>query len=234
MLISGAAFIAMTGSALSADIVEAPIVETPVAVVSGWDGLYLGVFGAYSHGEFTNYDKNSKDCWWCENDYGSDLEGFSGGGTIGYNVVTGQFLWGIEAELGGGSIDGSAKDPYNDVPETDVDINYYGTVAGRAGVIAGDFLMYGKAGWGFVNADLNWSDEEYGARADGSATMDGAVYGGGIEYAFMPNMSVKFEYLRFHLDATETLDVKNYSGDYKQTIGIDNVDTFKIGLNFQF
>lgn len=216
---------------------------TPVCALAGersasdWQGLYLGVHGGYARSNFTNYDSglfNPDSCWNCNNDYGSSISGFIGGGTIGYNQVTGNYLLGIEGEIGFGNVNGSANDPTNIDPETNVRVKSYGTVAGRAGYVAGDLLVYGKVGLGVVNTNLNWVDPYYEADASGRATMSGAVVGGGIEYAVKPNMSVKLEYVRFLLDETNTLDVQNYDGGYEQIVGIGNINTVKIGLNFTF
>ena len=201
---------------------------------TNWDGFYVGVNGGYAGGEFTNYDKASKNCWWCADNYGSDIDGVFGGGTAGFNFTTGQFLLGAEAEIGFGSIDGTAKDRQSSVPKTEVDINSYGTVAARAGVFFDSFLLYGKAGWGFMNADIDWKDTTYGGKASSDEFMSTFVYGGGVEYAFNDSVSMKLEYLRFQLDDTNTLNVKGYCCGYQQHVGIDAVNTVKLGLNYHF
>ncbi len=229
-ILAASTILASSGSVFAADISAA----APIS----WDGFYLGAHLGYADGEFTNYDKSSSHCWYCEANYGSDTNGIIGGGTVGYNFTAGQILLGVEGELGISKISGSATDttyydPY--LPKTSVDMNYYGTVAGRLGYIVGDFLLYGKAGWGFMNADMNWKDPGYDAHASGSEFLNTWVYGGGVEYAYSPSVSVKLEYLRFQLDQTETMNIQDdeYPG-YKQKIGIDGVNTFKVGINYHF
>jgi len=201
---------------------------------TNWDGLYIGVHGGYANGDFTNYDKSSKNCWWCADNYGSDIGGAFGGGTAGYNFTNGQFLLGAEADVGFGAIDGSAKDQQSSVPKTDIDVNYYGTVAARAGVFFDSFLVYGKAGWGFMNADINWKDTYYDSKASDTEFMSTFVYGGGVEYALNDSISMKLEYLRFQLGDTNDMKVSGYCCGYEQHVKIDAVNTFRVGMNYHF
>lgn len=230
ILLATASLGAFTGAASAADIMP----EAPTA----WDGFYIGVHGGYGTGEFTNLDKNATDCWYCTSNYGSDVDGFIGGGTVGYNFTAQDFLFGIEGELGLSNISGSATQtefdyPYQ--PQTEIDTNYYGTIAGRLGYIVGDVMLYGKAGWGFMNAAVDWKDLGYEAQTSWDELLSTWVWGVGVEYAFSPAVSVKLEYLRFQYGDTETFDIKDdvFPG-FKQDIEIDGINTFKVGLNYHF
>jgi opacity protein-like surface antigen len=60
--------------------------------------------------------------------------------------------------------------------------NWIATAAGRFGVVADRWLVYGKLGGGWVlsNATLNAP----GVTWSGSSTTDGWLIGGGLEYGF--------------------------------------------------
>lgn len=221
-------------SALAALASAAFAADVTVPATNRWDGVYLGIHGGYADGDFTNYDRSSYNCWWCENNYGSEMTGIIGGGTLGYNFTAEQFLLGAEAELGGSSLSGSAKDRQSSTPHTDVDMNFYGTVAARAGIIVGNVLFYAKGGYGFMNADIEWKDKFYDAKASSSEIMNTMVYGGGLEYAFSDSISMKLEYLRFRLDDDENLKVKGYCCGYEQKVNVEGVNTFKVGVNYHF
>ena len=162
------------------------------------------------------------------------MTGVAGGGTAGYNLVTGQFLLGVEAQFDFSSLQASAKDREFSTPRTDVSVNYLGNVAGRAGFTLDNVLIYAKGGWGFLDADIDWRDSYYESKASGSAFLSGFVLGGGVEYAISERLSAKLEYLRYQLDDTETVKVKGYCCGYEQKVGIDGVNTFTMGVNYHF
>ena len=97
-------------------------------------------------------------------------------------------------------------------------------------------MVYAKGGLGFANVSYHWSDPDpaYSAWADGTKTIYGGVFGGGIEYQVSPLISLKLEYLRLAFNYTHTLDVQNYCCNYQQQIHVGAVDTIKVGANFHF
>jgi outer membrane immunogenic protein len=87
------------------------------------------------------------------------------------------------------------------------DLNWYSTFRGRAGVAFDRLLVFGTAGivWGDHRASTGVTFATGGGPAfvyDGAAhfgsrsgNLTGTVVGGGVEYAFWNNLSVKAEYL---------------------------------------
>jgi opacity protein-like surface antigen len=71
--------------------------------------------------------------------------------------------------------------------------NWISTLAGRLGITSDKWLYYGKVGGGWAEdrASLILPN---GMSLTGSSTIGGWVAGGGIEYAFKPNWTVKLEY----------------------------------------
>jgi opacity protein-like surface antigen len=216
----------MSGAAFAAD----PVVTEE----NDWSGFYVGLHVGYGTSEFTNFDSEGDSCWYCDVDYGADVQGMFVGATAGYNIVISQVLLGIEGELGESLMTGSDRDPIWIDPRTNVDLGVYGTLAGRLGYSFGNFLLYGKAGWSFVSADIDWDDEYYASVASNDEVLSGAVFGGGIEYAVSSNISLKLEYMRFDVGDRNQMDVKGYCCDYEQDVEIEDIDSLKFGINVHF
>jgi outer membrane immunogenic protein len=158
---------------------------------------------------------------------GTNKGAFIGGGQIGYNYTPSpNWLLGLEADFQGiagahstASTGGTGVPPPPFTDETIISastatksIQYLGTVRGRIGyefmptmlVYATGGLAYGgvkssSSIWQndlFFGAPENAGDASYG---NYSNTRAGWVVGGGIEWMFMPNWSLKAEYLHYDL-----------------------------------
>lgn len=149
-----------------------PYMAGPYSVFD-WSGAYLGVNLGYQWGSVTNL--------------GVDPSGFAGGGQLGYNWQTGQFVFGLETDLQlSGADDTFAAFKFSN--------SYFGTVRGRAGVAMSNVLLYLTAGIAYGGGELAL----FGLSE--SNTHWGWTGGLGIEVAFTPNWSVKAEYLYMDLD----------------------------------
>jgi opacity protein-like surface antigen len=161
--------------------VKAPPPSVPVVAPYDWSGLYVGgnFGGAWTSGSL-NIPGN--------NFYGGLTE-FIGGVQAGYNFQAGNFLYGVE-----GTFDWATFDhPTLPTPTLgSVSQDCIATAAGRFGVVADRWLVYGKlgAGWVHSSAILNFPSVSW----NGSSTKDGFLIGGGIEYGFKPHWTVGLEY----------------------------------------
>jgi outer membrane immunogenic protein len=182
---------------------DAPVVyEQPFS----WSGLYIG--GHLGYG-------------WSDVDLGSvsqDGEGGLAGGQIGYNLQSGRFVFGVEADISGTLVDGSQACCRHE-------INWLASARGRAGMtINGNrTLLYATGG-------AAWADIDYaGPGGDGfSKTHYGWVAGGGVEHMLTQNLSARVEYLHYSFDdATGT--VGGISANVEPTL-----DTVRAGLNLKF
>ena len=198
----GAAVAALTaGPAAAADMAvkAAPPVMAPVF---SWTGCYLGVHagGGATRSSFTSEGSS--------NDWGN---GGLAGGQVGCNYQTGVFVFGVEGEAywsgmkvrsefnqnfigeGAGGFARSFDEARN---KSDY------TVAGRIGFTYERAFIYGKAGWAWGKFDFGSSNQfspfggaEIQTRATlGSGTLNGPLFGVGLEYALTPNWTVKGEY----------------------------------------
>jgi outer membrane immunogenic protein len=155
--------------------------------------------------------------------------GFIGGGQIGYNYqFANNFVVGIEADIQGlagahrtasfarsetvpGAVGiGGAPVSASSVITVDRDAHYLGTVRGRLGfTITPTLLAYGTGGLAYGGASSNINVTEtlgfndtpapFGTLGNFSQSRVGWTAGGGLEWLFAPNWSLKVEYLFYDL-----------------------------------
>jgi outer membrane immunogenic protein len=186
---------------------EAPVVyERPFS----WSGLYIGAHVGYGW----------SDVGWQDGQNALHLDGAGAlaGGQIGYNIQTGQLVFGVEADISGTWIDGGTACCGHD-------FNWLASVRGRAGVAfnGNRTLLYATGG-------AAWADLDYTAPgASGfSNTHFGWVAGGGIEHMLTQNLSARVEYLHYSFDDT-TGPVAGLA-----TTVEPKLDSVRFGLNLKF
>lgn len=171
----------------------------PVPVAS-WNGCYAGIAGGWGWADVT----------------GTNLDGGNVGGTLGCNVQTNNWVYGIE----GDALWSGMKITEPGLFEAKQD--FLGSVRGRLGVASPTALLYATGGLGVghlslrglgANAGINFDDTHYGW-----------VAGAGLEWVVAPSWTAKIEYLHYGF----TVD-----GGALGTADYD-VDTVKVGLNYRF
>jgi outer membrane immunogenic protein len=198
---------------------KAPI-RNPVYVAPfSWTGFYIGINGGYGFG---------KSDWSSALTAGSAKPtGALAGGTIGYNLQTGSFVWGLEGDIDYSWIKGSDTGGTGvcAAPGCETRNTWLATGRGRIGYAWDKLLPYltGGAAYGSVKMSPNTGLSE-------SKNKLGWTAGAGIEYDFMNEWSAKVEYLYVDLG-------KSTCG--AATCGIDTDVTFKtnlvrLGVNYRF
>jgi outer membrane immunogenic protein len=187
--------------------------------------------------------------------------GILGGAQIGYNVQFGSFVLGLEADIQAADLSGDSRrsaggtyafvgtpglafaPPPATVVRNGNGIDWFGTVRARAGFAFDRALIYATGGFAFGGGDNN-NGGGCGAFAGGVVGCDdddwrgGYAVGGGIEYAFTNNLTVKLEGLYVNLErdnnrgavfnaATNTLFLGSNSDD-------DDFGLVRVGLNYKF
>jgi len=209
-----------------------------------WSGFYIGgnLGGAWAHHNwsdtfFPNLSFND----------GSGNGRFIGGGQVGFNYQINQFVWGVE-----GTFDWASTNNGNGtgvilpgvLPVTAIQVSsndtWISTIAGRLGWAVDRALFYVKGGGGWVgNNGFTITNLNTGASisTSGSNNVSGWLVGGGFEWAFAGNWSVKFEYDYLGLgnrSFTATgLVFPRLAGD-TFTSGNTNVQMATVGLNYRF
>lgn len=208
--------------AFAADLPARIPAKAPVMVqqVWNWTGLYIGVNGGYGWARSEHQDTFGVSSG-TFNQNGGMI-----GGTLGYNWQSGAAVLGLEADLDWARINGSTScgAPF----ECYTNIRSFGTVRGRLGYAAGDWMPYITGGLALANI-------EAGQTFPGTTTTDtwraGWTIGGGIEVLFARNWSAKVEYLY--------ADFGNTAGSYNGaplTVNVNerNVNVIRGGINYHF
>lgn len=147
-----------------------------------WDGFYLGLHGGVSWADF---DTNGFESF--------DLTRPTGGVHLGYNLLVGGLLAGLEGDVnyGRSAIDTSAG-PGRAVS---IDTDWSGSLRARLGAAFGPALVYATAGWAWADVQVVETSDT-GARQRRDGTADGPVYGLGAEISVLPMLSLRLEGLR--------------------------------------
>jgi outer membrane immunogenic protein len=218
--------------AFGADLpTKAPVYKAPAAVWS-WTGFFLGanLGGAWTGDEsfagadpFNTFGMVGNGFSVATTGGSSGMVGVAGGFHGGYNwQVTSQFLLGIEADVSGTAVKFSTRQQPLVTPliasdsffTSTMNVRGLASVRGRAGLVIGDWLLFGTGGWGW--ADTHFSADMAcpttglfactpGEHAPVSADRikNGAVFGGGFEY-HLPSTPciIGAEYLRYQLNGS--------------------------------
>ena len=197
---------------------------------------------------------------------GPTPKGFGGGGQIGANVQFADgIVAGLEADIqtadlkgasngiGVGAFDVNTGNFYAPASGTNQAIHWYSTLRPRLGYsILPTLLVYGTGGFAIASSASSFSYLDtrgnFAQQSQPTAVYKGWTFGGGIEWAFLPNWSAKFEYQNidlafspgFGLSPAPTLleagpAASGASSFSLQHSGVTNrFSTIKIGLNYHF
>jgi outer membrane immunogenic protein len=128
--------------------------------------------------------------------------GLLGGAQAGINYQFNSIVVGVEgtwtaSAISGSQITAASLSPLAGVTENSTDApHWYATATGRVGYAINDVLLYAKGGAAWMNAAYTQQVLTGGVASSQliTATRHGYTVGGGIEYAFTENVSVKLEY----------------------------------------
>jgi outer membrane immunogenic protein len=108
-------------------------------------------------------------------------------------------------------------------------IQAFGSLTGRLGVAFDNVLIYGKGGGAVASNKI--SVNVLGLSASDTQTHFGYTVGGGVEWGFVPNWSVKGEYLWAHYES-QNYFVSQFPPGFAS--GSFDVNTVKVGVNYRF
>ncbi|MCW2274571.1 outer membrane immunogenic protein [Rhodoblastus acidophilus] len=108
-----------------------------------------------------------------------------GGAHLGYNVVSGHVVAGVEAEVNGSSASG--RFVYGALPGSYAQ-NLFGSADARLGWVSGQAMVFALAGYAWSTLEGRY------AGAGVSASRSGYDVGGGLEYALTEHFSWRVEY----------------------------------------
>jgi outer membrane immunogenic protein len=256
----------MSGTALAADMYPDMVrkadtaVTTQPAPMSSWGGLYGGVNGGGALGNMTGTLSSFTTAPVGSNftpavmgggtphNLGVKHDGGFGGAQAGYNWQTGNFVYGVETDIQGADIGGTATTTFGggagiqpSVSTGRDHIDWFGTFRGRAGVTLDQVLFFGTAGLAYGGVQSSASNIYRPTTAGAftgtsSDTRVGWAAGAGVEWAFARNWSVKGEYLHVDLGSSNVTiaDPVNFPHAFATYRFNHAFDTIRIGVNHNF
>jgi opacity protein-like surface antigen len=237
--------------------------DTIVAPIQTWQGFYLGahIGGAWTNvdsGRTTYFETPAvayAPTTLTNINRGLNGDAVFGGLTVGYNWQRDNccFVYGLELDIGG----------FRDNESKSIDVRplvapfentrfffsdhggFYGDITGRLGYSWSDsLLLYAKGGFAWLNNSFHVGavlTSPTGVVTSVSSTtgrenvLTGWTAGGGIEYKYDQNWSVKLEYLHFDFGQPNAGDCcfldANHIAVFKN-IGDLTADSVKFGINY--
>jgi len=200
--------------AFAADLpsIKAPLEPVlPPVEVANWTGVYIGadLGGVWAQGRYSFPGATVN----------VNGDSVMGGGFIGYNYQFGNFVLGLEGDVQGLSVDRRDASGMLRVQQ-----DLLASINGRVGFSFGNALVYAIGGVAF-------SDTKFWNGASSWTNSDvGYDIGGGLEYAFTPNWTVRAEYRYYDFGkVTKTPAVPAPSFGFQKT---DN--TVRVGVAYKF
>lgn len=227
--VSSLAIVGAVSSAAAADLpARVPVKAAPVVAAPAfdWTGFYIGVHGG---GAWLDHKQSTRPgngiCPPSQRDCTLKVAGGMFGGLIGYNLQSGRFVYGIEADASWLGTRRSADFPdigvaaQSPVMTMTAKVDWLATVRGRVGITMSPTLLYFTGGVAFAGVKSGWTDNDPAPANDAiflDETRVGWVAGGGIEHAFARNWTVRVEGL-YHDLGTTTRTASLPAGTYTTT-----------------
>jgi outer membrane immunogenic protein len=234
------------GAAGAADL-SAPYVKSPPIMPPpfSWTGCYIGTQSGVGTGHTKWQDVNVPgdiDGLGFGRTATTDQSGAVYGGQLGCDYqfggptfFGGPIVLGLQGQFSGSTVSSTEIDQFNATWALRNQIDWYGSVTGRAGVAVDRFLPYVKGGvaWDHNKIEIENSGFTLGTP---SLTRTGWTIGSGLEWAFAPSWSIFFE--------TDYYDFSGQNSPLPGNAGSNNgpfqintkqtFETFTIGLNWRF
>lgn len=177
------------GAAQGADLT---FVDPPPLVIDvagfDWSGFYGGVSAGYIGGEaksvgaVTGVTTNVP------------VSGGLIGGTLGFNAQFDRIVVGLEGDIAWTGATGSATCAANPIYTCHGQLDWLGTVKGRAGFAVDRVLFFGTAGFAVGNTTANVTPAAPAQTNTFTGTMGGWTVGAGVEAFVTDAITVKAEY----------------------------------------
>src|SRR5689334_17026782 len=257
-ILTGVLTLGAAGAASAADMAVKARPAPPLPPPCIWCGFYIGVNagGAWTRSEV---DYTQTGAYLTSGIAAADLafahalgsprtdrSGFTGGGQAGYNWQMGAGVFGIEGDInylhttanvfaigvlpvGGATISST----------TSVSTDWLATLRGRAGIASGPALFYVTGGLAVGNVKFSQNFFHFASGSFEAGAIDdtraGWTVGGGIEYAFSNNWSVKGEYLYVDLGRAGFNSANNLFPTFTASNSARLTENIgRVGLNYKF
>jgi outer membrane immunogenic protein len=257
--------ITATCSVQAADLSSAHVYKaTPSTAVAtpGWTGFYAGLNAGYGWSadstSITGIDPNAaatQAAGSIPTSLSPKINGFVGGGQLGYNSQFGQYVAGVETDIdysdmrgtGAFAIGAVAPNPALTTSESNK-LNWFGTSRARFGWLFNpSTLVFATAGvaYGGARASTNVvvpgscpGGNAFCSSGSGSKTLVGWTVGGGLESMIAANWNAKIEYLYFDLGSISDQIISPNVGAFTNPLLMANSkfngSIVRVGINYKF
>jgi outer membrane immunogenic protein len=242
LTVLGVAF-GLSAAASAADLGtsgSAPVYTKAPPAVFSWTGFYVGAHAGADWGPVIVRDDAGDGVPPGPFEY--KASGAFVGATGGYNFQIGNFLAGIEGDIGYMDLKGAGIIPSsNPAAHQDItlDPGAYGDITARFGYAFNRTLAYVKGGGAFYDGVARQTTTNPGYVTTGTRTFTGWTVGGGVEHFITDKVSIKAEYQHFRF-GTE-VGYQTNVGDLTSPLGYRfhnwtdlNAETLKAGVNWHF
>jgi outer membrane immunogenic protein len=242
-----AAMLAMVGinSAVAADLAPRTYTKAPVADPAyNWTGFYFGVNAGVGLGRSLSQltVPDAPGTFGETSRFGA--AGAIGGGQLGYNWQSGQWVLGLETDLQRSGIEDSRTcglycHPQFVSAQFDQKLDWFGTARGRVGLATGPVLSYVTGGLAYGGVKTSIAEALPGSgggtnfgSAGISETRTGWTIGSGVEASLGGNWTGKIEYLYLDLGTQSgalpftTMPGQSFSSEIREHI-------FRAGVNYR-
>ena len=221
--------------ALGADLAvytKAPALAKPAY---DWSGFYVGVFGGGGYGNH-NLNNALGNAGLANFTLNHESTGAIAGGEVGYNVQSGNYLVGVEADGFWSGIKGSDVGVFNAGNAAAIDatnLRKGATVRARGGITVDRLLLFFTGGWAYGDFLHTNTDSVFGIDQF-STHRSGLTAGGGIAYAVTDNVIGKFEYRYYDFGAyTRAGNPLTPNGQLPYAVN-NTYSVVTLGLDFKF
>jgi outer membrane immunogenic protein len=244
--------------AMAADVPAPAYTKAPPPPAFNWTGFYLG-----GNAGWGSIDDNAlpfcftpSGVWQgpgCDTVPGGRVRGSGlvGGGQAGYNWQFARLVVGLETDIQGGDIKASTNvpGPFEIIGlgssgpgvsfTAQEKLSWIGTLRGRFGVAFDTVMIYATGGFAYGGVSVSQAHILPAVQYPSSASRDlnGWTFGGGVEWAFLGNLSARVEGLYYDLGtiSTSSGSVPPISPTYVAGKNFDAQGAIiRAGLNWRF
>jgi outer membrane immunogenic protein len=236
---------AIVGSSIVASAADLSPVYTKAPPALGgynWSGFYVGANAGWG------LDQVSTDSLapvsGTTTPSSSQGSGVLGGGQIGYNwMLNPSWLFGLETDIDAADIhDTGGLCTSTGCATRDGNTDAFGTARARFGFVQNNWLIYATGGYAYdhsstdrtIVAVTNPREQVLvGQSSTASGWDNGWTAGGGAEWGFARNWSMKAEYLFAQIDTSRTFTYSLPSAE-RDNSSTHNFSIFRVGVNYHF
>jgi len=237
-LLGTVALVALSGSAMAADLAARPYTKAPPPVIASiydWTGFYIGGNGGW--GEVRNcvdfFDLTGRD-------FADGCRGRSGGligGQLGYRWQASQWVFGLEAQGDWADLSNQRLSLIDPTFSTRTKTSGIGLFTGQIGYAWNASLFYFKGGAAVTDTRFSILTTLNGVElVSASATRWGGTVGVGWEYGFAPNWSAGIEYDHLFMgNSNNSFSVANpIRAAFLNNRITQDVDMVTVRVNYRF